>query len=126
MLAQTADDAADARAQLDGEASFELKLDGVRVQIHKEGDDVRAYSRGLNDVSHFAPELSEAVRALPARRRVLDGEAVVYGPNQAPLPFQDTMRRFGKKGLELRAQVPLSLALFDVLMVDDLLLFFLL
>jgi ATP-dependent DNA ligase len=56
---------------------------------------------------------------MPARRLVLDGEAVVYGPNQAPLPFQDTMKRFGKKGLELRASVPLSLALFDVLMVDD-------
>lgn len=119
MLAQTADDAADALALLDGEASFELKLDGFRVQIHKDGDDIRAYSRGLNDVSHFAPELIEAVRGLPARRLVLDGEAVVYGPNQAPLPFQDTMRRFGKKGLELRSEVPLSLALFDVLMVDD-------
>jgi DNA ligase-1 len=119
MLAQTADDAAGALELLDGEASFEVKLDGFRVQIHKEGDDVRAYSRGLNDVSHFAPEIIAAVRAMPARRLVLDGEAVVYGPNQAPLPFQDTMKRFGKKGLEQRATMPLSLALFDVLMVDD-------
>ena len=70
MLAQTADDAAGALAMLDGEASFELKLDGFRVQIHKDGDDVRAYSRGLNDVSHFAPEIVEAVRAMPARRLV--------------------------------------------------------
>ena len=119
MLAQTADDAAGALALLEGEASFELKLDGFRVQIHKDGDDVRAYSRGLNDVSHFAPEIIQAVRAMPAKRLVLDGEAVVYGPNQAPLPFQDTMKRFGKKGLELRATVPLSLSLFDVLMIDD-------
>ena len=119
MLAQTADDAAGALAMLDGEASFELKLDGFRVQVHKDGDDVRAYSRGLNDVSHFAPEIIEAVRAMPARRLVVDGEAVVYGPNRAPLPFQDTMKRFGKKGLELRATVPLSLSLFDILMVDD-------
>ena len=119
MLAQTADDAAGALAMLEGEASFELKLDGFRVQVHKDGDDVRAYSRGLNDVSHFAPEIIEAVRAMPARRLVVDGEAVVYGPNRAPLPFQDTMKRFGKKGLDLRATVPLSLSLFDVLMVDD-------
>ncbi|MEO6775179.1 MAG: ATP-dependent DNA ligase [Kofleriaceae bacterium] len=119
MLARTVDDAGAALAMLDGEASFELKLDGFRVQVHKDGDDVRAYSRGLHDVSHFAPELIETVRALPARRLVVDGEAVVYGPNRAPLPFQDTMRRFGKKGLELRASLPLSLALFDVLLVDD-------
>jgi len=119
MLAQTADDAAGALELLDGEASFEVKLDGFRVQIHKDGEDVRAFSRGLNDVSHFAPEIIAAVRAMPARRLVLDGEAIVYGPNQAPLPFQDTMKRFGKKGLELRATAPLSLALFDILMVDD-------
>jgi DNA ligase 1 len=119
MLAQTADDAAGALAMLEGEASFELKLDGFRVQVHKDGDDVRAYSRGLNDVSHFAPEIIEAVRAMPARRLVLDGEAIVYGQNRAPLPFQDTMKRFGRKGLELRAAVPLSLSLFDVLMIDD-------
>ncbi|MEO8843992.1 MAG: ATP-dependent DNA ligase [Kofleriaceae bacterium] len=119
MLAQTADDAAAALAMLEGEASFELKLDGFRVQVHKDGDDVRAYSRGLDDVSHFAPEIIAAVRAMPARRLVVDGEAVVYGPNRAPLPFQDTMKRFGKKGLDLRATAPLSLSLFDVLLVDD-------
>ncbi len=119
MLAQTADDPAAALAALDGEASFEVKLDGFRVQVHKDGDDVRVFSRGLNDVSHFAPEIVEAVRAMPARRLVVDGEAIVYGPNRAPLPFQETMRRFGKKGLELRSQVPLSLALFDILLVDD-------
>ncbi|MFT3698136.1 MAG: ATP-dependent DNA ligase [Kofleriaceae bacterium] len=119
MLAQTADDAGEALGLLDGEASFELKLDGFRVQIHKNEDDVRVYSRGLNDVSHFAPEIVEGVRALPYRQLVLDGEAIVYGPNRAPLPFQDTMKRFGKKGLELRESVPLSLALFDVLQVDD-------
>lgn len=119
MLAQTADDALAALVTLGGEMSLELKLDGFRVQIHKDGDDVRAYSRGLNDVSHFTPELIEAVRAMPYRRLVFDGEAIVYGANQAPLPFQDTMRRFGRKGLEHRAEVPLSLALFDVLVVDD-------
>jgi DNA ligase 1 len=125
MLAQTADDAVDALASLGGEASLEIKLDGFRVQVHKDGDDVRAYSRGLNDVSHFCPEVIAAVRAMPARRLIADGEAIVYGktvgPNmeRAPIPFQDTMKRFGKKGLDLAGGMPLSLALFDVLLVDD-------
>ena len=119
MLAQTADDAASALVTLGGPASLEWKLDGFRVQIHKDGDDVRAYSRGLNDVSAFAPEAIEAIRALPARRLIVDGEAIVLGPGGRPLPFQDTMRRFGKRGAALRDTMPLSLALFDVLLVDD-------
>ncbi len=119
MLAQTADDPESALASLGGEAALELKLDGFRVQIHKDGDDVRLYSRGLNDVSAFAPELVAAARALPARRLIADGEAIVLGAGARPLPFQDTMRRFGRKGLELRETYPLSLALFDLMLVDD-------
>ena len=119
MLAQTADDAASALASFAGPAALEHKLDGFRVQLHKDEDVVRAYSRALNDVTGYVPELVEQVAKLPARRLVLDGEAIVLGPRGRPLPFQDTMRRFGKKGIELRAQMPLTLALFDALLVDD-------
>jgi DNA ligase-1 len=98
MLAQTADDAGAALASLGGQAALEIKLDGFRVQVHKDGDDVRIYSRGLNDVSAFAPELVAAARALPARKLIADGEAIVLGAGGRPLPFQDTMRRFGRKG----------------------------
>jgi len=119
MLAQTADDAESALATLGGEAALELKLDGFRVQVHKDGDDVRLYSRGLNDVSAFAPEIVAAARALPVRRLIADGEAIVLGAGGRPLPFQDTMRRFGRKGLELKAEYPLTLALFDILLADD-------
>jgi len=119
MLAQTADDPAEALASLGGTATLELKLDGFRLQVHKDGVDVRAYSRGLNDVSHFVPEVIEAVRAMTPTRLILDGEATVVGPGGKPLPFQDTMVRFGKKGLALRDQMPLSLSLFDILQLDD-------
>jgi ATP-dependent DNA ligase I len=118
MLAQTADDAAAALATLGGEAALEIKLDGFRVQVHKDGDDVRLYSRGLNNVSVFAPELVAAARALPVRRLIADGEALVFGAAGRPLPFQDTMRRFGRRGTAV-AGLPLTLALFDVLLVDD-------
>jgi DNA ligase 1 len=119
MLAQTADDPASALAELDGPAALEYKLDGFRVQIHKEGDVVRAYSRALNEVTDYVPELIAAAREMPARKLILDGEAIVFGPTGRPLPFQDTMRRFGKKGVELKAKMPLSLSVFDALLIDD-------
>jgi DNA ligase 1 len=119
MLAQTADDPESALAELGGRAALELKLDGFRVQLHKDGDTVRAYSRALNDVTEYVPEAIAAVAALPARKLIVDGEAIVLGAGGRPLPFQDTMKRFSKKGVLLRESMPLSLALFDVLQADD-------
>lgn len=120
MLAQTADDAAEALTNLGGEAALEHKLDGFRVQIHKDGDLVRMFSRNLNDVTSVVPEIVDVVRALPARRLILDGEAIAFHPNGRPRPFQDTMRRFGRRdSLSLRNEIPLSLSVFDALLVDD-------
>ncbi|MGE0399000.1 MAG: ATP-dependent DNA ligase [Kofleriaceae bacterium] len=118
MLAQTAETASEALASFAGPAALELKLDGFRVQLHKDGDTVRAYSRALNEVTHMVPELVAMTKALPARRAILDGEAVALGDGGRPLPFQDTMRRFGKR-TDLVATLPLSLKLFDALLVDD-------
>jgi DNA ligase 1 len=119
MLAQTADDPASALATLDGPAALEYKLDGFRVQVHKEGAIVRVYSRALNEVTEFVPEIVAAAVAMPARRMILDGEAIVLGDGGRPLPFQDTMRRFGKRGTDLKDKMPLTLSLFDALMVDE-------
>ncbi len=120
MLADTAPDADEALERL-GQAAFEYKLDGARVQVHKDGDTVAVYSRALNPVTVAVPEIVERVAALPARRLVLDGEAIALSPDGRPLPFQTTMRRFGRK-LEvarLRAELPLTVSFFDVLRVDD-------
>jgi DNA ligase-1 len=114
MLAQTADDTAAAIEAL-GEAAFELKLDGFRVQIHKDGERVRVYSRALNDVTSEVPEVVAATAQLPAQRVILDGEAIAFGPDGRPLPFQDTMRRQSKDG----AEAALTLTIFDALLVDD-------
>lgn len=119
MLAQTADDTGEALASLGGEMALEQKLDGFRVQIHKDGDLVRVYTRNLNDTTHAVPELVDAIAKLPARRLILDGEAIGFSPDGRPLPFQDTMRRFGRRGGDLQAALPLSLAVFDALLVDD-------
>jgi DNA ligase-1 len=71
-------------------------------------------------VTASAPEIVEAVHALPANELILDGEAVALAPDGAPLPFQVTMRRFGRKlDVErMRAELPLAVYFFDCLHVD--------
>jgi DNA ligase-1 len=119
MLADTADEVGDALARL-GEAALEYKLDGARVQVHKGGDDVRVFTRQLNEVTASVPELVEAVRALPAAELVLDGEAIVLRPDGSPEAFQTTMRRFGRRlDVErLRVDLPLACFFFDCLRID--------
>jgi DNA ligase-1 len=80
MLADTAPDADDALGRL-GVAGFEYKLDGARVQVHKDGEQIEVYSRQLNRVTAAVPEVVAAVAALPARRLVLDGEAIALAPD---------------------------------------------
>jgi DNA ligase-1 len=79
------------------------------------------YTRSLNAVTASAPELVERVAALPVRRLVLDGEAIAFAPDRRPLPFQETMRRFGRRlDVErLRSELPLRGVYFDVLRIDD-------
>ena len=96
MLAQTAEDIDDAFGQL-GQAAWEYKLDGARIQVHKSDDEVRIYTRGLNEVTSSLPDLVEVVRALPTRDLVLDGEAIALKPDGRPQPFQVTMSRFGRR-----------------------------
>ncbi len=119
MLAGSADSAAEALAEL-GEAAIEWKLDGARVQVHKAGDEIRVYSRRLNEVTPAVPEIADAVRALPARELILEGEAIALRPDGIPHPFQTTMTRFGRRlDVErVRGTVPLTLFLFDLLYLD--------
>src|SRR5439155_15463811 len=95
MLAQPAEDVAEAFARAP-EALFEAKLDGARIQVHKSGDEVRVFSRALNDVTIAVPEVVAAARALPARELIADGETIALREGGAPHTFQTTMRRFGR------------------------------
>jgi DNA ligase-1 len=117
MLAQTAVDVGVALRLLAGDVAFEWKMDGARVQAHRAGDDVRVYTRNLNDVTASVPEVVEAVRTLEARDLVLDGEVIAFAANGRPHPFQVTMRRFGRRLLvdESRAALPLRAFFFDCL-----------
>jgi DNA ligase-1 len=118
MLAQPATDVAEALAQL-GTAALEWKLDGARVQVHKAGDDVRVFTRNLNDVSASTPEVVDAVRAVGERELILDGEAIALKPDGTPQPFQVTMRRFGRERDvdAMKTSLPLSVFFFDCLLV---------
>ena len=119
MLAQTAEDVEGALGDL-GEAALEFKFDGARVQVHRSGDEVVIFSRALNDVTAAVPEIVEAVRALPGRDLILDGEIISLTPDGRPQPFQVTAKRFGRKlDLErMRAELPLTPFWFDLLYLD--------
>jgi DNA ligase-1 len=87
------------------------------VQVHRDGDEVRVFSRTLRDVTPAVPEVVAAVKRLPVASLVLDGEAIALRPDGSPEPFQVTMSRFGRKGGAGRTEggPPLSVLFFDVL-----------
>jgi DNA ligase-1 len=117
MLAQTAADVGEALKAIGGEAAFEWKMDGARIQVHKVDDQVRIFTRSLNEVTGAVPEIVEAVRTFGAQTLVLDGEAIAFDAAQRPHPFQITMRRFGRKlNVESsRAELPIRAFFFDCL-----------
>ena len=114
MLARPAKDVGDALERL-GEAAIEWKLDGARVQIHKSEEEVRVFTRTLDDVTARVPEIVAATLALGVRSAVFDGEAIALRPDGHPEPFQVTSSRFAR---EQARDVPLSLFVFDVLHAD--------
>ncbi len=119
MLAGTGDDVEAVTLKL-GRAAYEWKLDGARLQVHKRGDEVRAWSRKLHDVTAAVPEVVEAVRAFEARELILDGEVLAFAADGRPEPFQVTMGRFGRR-LDVAAErkrTPLTPIFFDLLYRD--------
>jgi len=121
MLAQTANDVEEALEQIEGDVAFEWKMDGARIQVHKDGDSVRIFTRSLNEVTSAIPEIVAEVQALPAAQLVLDGEAISFTAAGRPHPFQTTMRRFGRRlDVErLRIELPMRAFYFDCLRLED-------
>jgi DNA ligase-1 len=115
MLAQTAETPGEALERV-GAAAVEWKLDGVRLQVHRRGSEVRAFTRNLADITDRVPEVVAAVLSLRLDAVVLDGEAIALRPDGRPEPFQVTMSRFGRKTLD--ATIPLSSFFFDCLHLD--------
>jgi len=119
MLAQTAADTADALERIHP-ADVEWKLDGVRLQVHIAGGEVRAFARTLADVTDRVPEVVETMSALPLRAAILDGEAIALRADGRPHPFQVTGSRFASRTdvERQRDTTPLSPFFFDILHLD--------
>lgn len=121
MLAQMANDVTEALKEHGGKTAFEYKLDGARVQIHKEGEAIKIYSRRLTDVTESLPELVEVVRRnIKAENAILEGEVIAVNGEDHPLPFQHLMRRF-KRVHEIEnaaLTIPVKLFLFDILYLN--------
>ena len=112
MLASTAESVGDAVASFD-RASVEWKLDGIRIQIHRRGDEVRIYTRNLNEITHALPGIVEAVLAVAAEQAVFDGEALWMG-EEGPAAFQETVAQIDSEA----SPEGVVTFLFDLLHVD--------
>ncbi|MBC7292307.1 MAG: ATP-dependent DNA ligase [Actinotalea sp.] len=119
MLAASAPDVA---AAVDGFAGRDVvvdaKRDGIRIQVHRDGDDVGVYTRSLDDITGRVPEIVEVVRGLPVRAVVLDGEALALDADGRPRPFQETSARSATRDAELAGATALRPFFFDVLHLD--------
>ena len=121
MLAQMADDVAEALKEHDGKTAFEYKLDGARVQIHKLGEEVRIFSRRLTDVTESLPEIVETARKnIKAKEVILEGEVIAVDNLGCPIPFQHLMRRFKRVHAieDMTEKIPVKLYLFDILYLN--------
>ncbi|RJQ53820.1 MAG: ATP-dependent DNA ligase [Desulfobacteraceae bacterium] len=119
MLASPVEGEKEALLRL-GEAGFEYKIDGARVQIHKDRNRIMVFTRNLRDVTSSVPEVTALVGSLPMNEAILEGEVIAFDKNGMPLPFQTSMRRFGriKEVSRMSEEIPLSLFLFDLLLID--------
>ncbi|WFE61937.1 ATP-dependent DNA ligase [Micromonospora sp. WMMD714] len=105
MLASSAPSVDAALAVTGVPAVVDVKLDGIRIQVHRSGDDVAVFTRSLDEITARVPEVVAAVRALPVRELVLDGEAIGLDAAGRPLPFPQTSSRAARRSPG-RATVP--------------------
>jgi DNA ligase-1 len=119
MLAAAAPDVSAALDRI-SPAAVEWKIDGIRIQVHRSGDQVAVFTRTLDDITARVPEIAQTALALPAQTMVADGEAVALDDAGRPRPFQVTAARTASQAdvAELAAQTPLTAFLFDLLHLD--------
>ncbi|MET9367236.1 ATP-dependent DNA ligase [Streptomyces griseoflavus] len=119
MLAHSASSVAEAVGKL-GACAVEEKLDGIRVQVHRDGDSVRVHTRTLDDITDRLPEVTAAALELRGERFILDGEVISFDGDGRPRSFQETAGRVGSRTDVATAarEVPVSPVFFDALSVD--------
>ncbi len=121
MLAQRAEGVDEILKRMKGKAAFELKLDGIRVQVHKDGDEIALFTRRMENYTNMFPDIISPLRkALKPKRAIVDGELVAIDKRTGkPMPFQEVLKRRRKYEIkEAAKQIPVEVQLFDVLLVD--------
>jgi DNA ligase-1 len=122
MLAQNVASIQEALDAMGGTADFETKYDGARLQVHKLGDDVRLYSRRLENLTDALPEIVDYVRqSVKADSAILDSECIATDPKTGrPVPFQNILTRLRRiyNVEEKKKLFPLFLRPFDILYVN--------
>lgn len=119
MLAASAPDVAGAVERVNLPVVVDHKLDGIRIQVHRDGDHIRAFTRSLEDITERLPDVVAAVAALPVQTVVLDGEVVAEDATGAPKSFQITASRTATRAERAVPElVPLAVYFFDLLHLD--------
>lgn len=119
MLAQRAEDIDEIMKRMGGQAAFEIKLDGIRVQVHKDGDEIALFTRRMENYTPMFPDIIGPLkRALKPKRVIVDGELVAIDKRTGkPMPFQEVLKRRRKYEIkEAAEQIPVEVQLFDILM----------
>ena len=101
-----------------GAVAVDVKLEGIRVQVHRWADEVLVVTRSLDDITSRLPEVVAVARALPAESFVLDGEVLAVGPDGRPRPFQETASRTGRQDEAAAAAASITPYFFDLLHLD--------
>src|SRR5207249_2077772 len=115
MLAEPMSSAGEIWSYFQRELYAEYKYDGVRAQAHKSGNEVRIYSRRLEDISASFPEIVDVLRRIP-HDLILDGEILAFSEGR-PLPFQLLQRRL--RSMQAHTGIPIQYFCFDILLLDD-------
>jgi DNA ligase-1 len=119
MLANAAEEEGEALKRW-GQAACEFKIDGARIQIHKKGEEIRVFTRHLKEVTERVPEIVAAARGFRLSQGIFEGETFAMRPDGRPLPFQTTMRRFGRVQdiARVKEEIPLTSYFFDLLYLE--------
>ncbi|MEM4724224.1 MAG: ATP-dependent DNA ligase, partial [Candidatus Hadarchaeum sp.] len=122
MLAQRAEDINEILERMKGKAAFEIKLDGIRIQVHKDGERIYLYTRRMENYTDMFPDLVPPLtKSLKPNRVIVDGELVARDKKTGkPMPFQEVLKRRRKYGVEESAEaIPVEYHIFDVLLVEN-------
>ena len=117
MLAERVQTSKEALEKVSGKGSVEFKLDGERVQIHRKGKNVEIFSRSLENITHYYPDVAEVSRSIKLTNFIIEAEVVAINKyTEEFLPFQELMHRRRKYDIAQNVEnYPVSVNVFDIL-----------